>query len=51
MVPTLLGIAVVTFGLMHLAPGDPTLAALGLQEEESGVGAEDVAAGIERFRA
>ena len=43
MIPTLLGIVVVTFGLMHLAPGDPTLAALGLQEEESGVGAEDMA--------
>jgi len=51
MVPTLLGIAVVTFALMHLAPGDPTLAALAIQDEGGGVEAEDVAAGIERFRA
>ena len=31
--PTLFGVAILAFMLMHLAPGDPALAALGLDEE------------------
>ncbi len=48
MVPTLVGISFLCFGLIHLAPGDPALLRAGAGAETSGAG--DASVLIERFR-
>jgi peptide/nickel transport system permease protein len=48
MVPTLIGISFLTFGLIHLAPGDPALLRAGGDAEAAGGG--DASVLIERFR-
>ena len=50
MIPTTFGIALVIFGLYHVAPGDPALVAVGNQTEANASGGGDSESRVDKFR-
>lgn len=50
MIPTTFGIALVIFGLYHIAPGDPALVAVGSAQDATLGGATDSESRIDKFR-
>lgn len=50
MIPTTFGIALVIFGLYHVAPGDPALVAVGNQGEANASGGGDSESRVDKFR-